>query len=67
MIVIKVNGEATEMSDDATVAVLIQRLDLTGRRLAVELNGQIVPRSRHAEQVLTDGDCIEIVHAVGGG
>ena len=49
------------------MADLLQRLELTGRRLAVELNRDIVPRSQHAATVLVEGDQIEIVHAIGGG
>jgi sulfur carrier protein len=64
---ISINGESQALPDGETIASLIDRLGLRGKRLAVELNGTIVPRSRHADQQLTDGDRIEIVHAVGGG
>lgn len=62
-----VNGSPTEVSDHIRVDALIQQLGLEGRRLAVEVNRELVPRSRFGEQVLAAGDCIEIIHAVGGG
>ncbi|SED19348.1 Sulfur carrier protein ThiS [Pseudomonas sp. 8BK] len=64
---IQLNGEAFELPDGETVAGLIGRLDLTGRRVAVELNLDIVPRSQHATTALREGDQVEVVHAIGGG
>ena len=64
---IQLNGEPFELPDGATVAALLTRLDLTGRRIAVELNQDIVPRSQHAETSLNEGDQVEVVHAIGGG
>ena len=64
---IELNGEPHVVADDATVASLIERLALTGRRLAVEVNEEVVPRGRHAEHILASGDRVEIVHAIGGG
>ncbi|WP_339408955.1 sulfur carrier protein ThiS [Pseudomonas sp. EA_35y_Pfl2_R5] len=64
---IQLNGEAFELPDGETVAGLIDRLDLAGRRVAVELNLDIVPRSQHATTALRDGDQVEVVHAIGGG
>ena len=62
-----VNGEAREVAEGASVATLIEELGLSGRRLAVELNLEIVPRSAYAVQPLAAGDRVEIVHAIGGG
>ena len=62
-----VNGNVHECPDDATVSALLEQLALTGRRVAVERNSAIVPRSQHASTVLAEGDQIEIVVAVGGG
>ena len=62
-----VNAEAREVAEDISVAALIAQLDLQGRRIAVEVNEDIVPRSQHAHTVLRDGDRVEIVHAIGGG
>ncbi|KMN25149.1 sulfur carrier protein ThiS [Pseudomonas helleri] len=64
---IQLNGESFELPDGETVAGLLTRLELTGRRVAVELNLDIVPRSQHGETVLKEGDQVEVVHAIGGG
>lgn len=64
---IVVNGENTAVADHATIAQLIEQLGLTGKRIAIEINQTIVPRSAHASTVLQSGDCVEIVHAIGGG
>ena len=64
---IQLNGESFELPDGATVAALLTRLDLTGRRIAVELNLDIVPRSQHDATTLSEGDQVEVVHAIGGG
>ena len=64
---ILLNGESLELPDGATVADLLVRLDLTGRRVAMERNLDIVPRSQHATTALADGDRLEVVHAIGGG
>lgn len=62
-----VNGEPREIPDRTTVRGLIEILDLTGGPVAVERNGDIVPRAEHPDAVLADGDVVEIVHFVGGG
>ena len=64
---ITVNGQPREVPEGATAAELVALRELTGRRLAMEVNGDILPRSRHDGHRLADGDRIEIVHAVGGG
>ena len=64
---IQLNGESFELPDGETVAGLLSRLELTGRRVAVELNLDIVPRSQHGATTLTEGDQVEVVHAIGGG
>ncbi|CAE6887377.1 MULTISPECIES: sulfur carrier protein ThiS [Pseudomonas] len=64
---IQLNGEPFEFPDGQTVADLISHLELTGQRVAVELNLDIVPRSQHASTRLSEGDRIEVVHAIGGG
>lgn len=60
------NGEPREVSA-TTVAELVESLELTGRRIAVERNEAIVPRSQHSSTRLEAEDRIEIVHAIGGG
>ncbi len=62
-----VNGEPRQVVEKYTVAQLLEAMDLVGRRLAVEINLEIVPRSMHANHQLQPGDKIEIVHAIGGG
>ncbi len=64
---IQLNGDPFELPDGETVAGLLVRLELVGRRVAVELNQDIVPRSQHGDTVLSEGDQIEVVHAIGGG
>ncbi|MBE7926404.1 MULTISPECIES: sulfur carrier protein ThiS [Pseudomonadaceae] len=64
---IQLNGESYELPEGVSVADLLLRLELTGRRLAVEVNRDIVSRSQHATTILADGDQVEIVHAIGGG
>lgn len=64
---IQLNGEPFELPDGETVAAQLTRLDLAGRRVAVELNLDIVPRSQHDATVLREGDQVEVVHAIGGG
>ena len=67
MISINVNGERREFEAPLNCADLVARLDLAGKRVAIERNGEIVPRSLFPQQVLRDGDRLEIVVAVGGG
>jgi sulfur carrier protein len=64
---ILVNGAATELPEDIPMSALIERLGLVGRRIAVEVNAELVPRSRFETRMLADGDRVEIIHAVGGG
>ena len=64
---IVVNGEPRPLPSPGTVAGLLVELGLAGRRIAVERNGEIVPRSLHERSRLTENDRIEIVVAVGGG
>ena len=67
MIAITVNGEARRFEPPLNCRQLLERLNLAGKRVAVERNGEIVPRGRHADEMLADGDRLEIVVAVGGG
>lgn len=64
---VRINGESRPLEPACRLDVLLESLDLGGRRVAVELNGEIVPRSRHAQTVLQDGDELLIVQAIGGG
>lgn len=67
MIEITVNGSAHRFVQPLAVSALLAELELTGRKIAVERNGEIVPRSAHPTTMLGDGDRLEIVVAVGGG
>lgn len=62
-----INGETLTLPVPLSVAALLDVRNLTGKRVAVERNGEIVPKSRHADTLLAAGDHIEIVVAVGGG
>jgi sulfur carrier protein len=67
MLTLSVNGTATRVDDAATIADVIAKIGAAGKRIAVERNGEIVPRSRYAATPVRDGDRLEIVGAVGGG
>lgn len=67
MINVTINGEARQFEQPLQFGELVQRLGLTGKRIAVERNGEIVPRSQFSVHSLADGDKLEIVVAVGGG
>ena len=67
MIELLINGEPRTFPAPLTLSQLIASLDLLGKRIAIEKNGEIVPRSQHADTGLADGDRLEIVVAVGGG
>jgi sulfur carrier protein len=67
MIQITINGENREMPENTTVSHLIEILELSGKRIAVELDGEIVPKSQHFNTQLNHGSKLEIVVAVGGG
>ncbi|MDR1994599.1 sulfur carrier protein ThiS [Azonexus sp.] len=62
-----INGEVRQFPDPLTVAGLIEQLGYAGQRIAIERNGEIVPRSQHETTPLAGGDRLEIVVAVGGG
>ena len=64
---ITLNGEERRLEAALTVAQLLESLGLVGQRVAVEVNHEIVPRSRYADVVLEDNDRVEVVRAIGGG
>ena len=64
---IMLNGEPRQVPEGLTAAGLVEMLGLAGRRYAMEINGELLPKSAHAEHGLAAGDRIEIVQAVGGG
>jgi sulfur carrier protein len=67
VIQLSVNGQARQLEPGANVARLLEALDMSGKRVAVEKNGEIVPRSLHQKTIVENGDRLEIVVAVGGG
>jgi len=67
VIQITVNGAPRALDAGSTVSALLAQMNLTGKRVAVERNGEIVPKGRHADSLLAAGDALEIVVAVGGG
>lgn len=64
---IQLNGETRQLPPSLTLAGLLAAEGLAERRVAVEVNGEIIPRGRHGEWRLNEGDVVEIVHALGGG
>ena len=67
MIQVTVNGAAHRLDAPVNVNGLLERLAMAGKKIAVERNGEIVPKSLHRETLIEDGDQLEIVVAVGGG
>jgi sulfur carrier protein len=65
---ISVNGNTKSFEvNSMTIAALVGELNIVGKRIAVECNGEIIPKSKYAEVQLKDGDKLEVVGAVGGG
>ena len=62
-----VNGELRRFDPPVTLLALLQAAGLGERRIAVEVNQEVIPRGRHADHLLSDGDRIEIIQAIGGG
>jgi sulfur carrier protein len=61
------NGEPRQIEDRTSIAALLRQLGLTPQYVAVEVNQELVPRARHAERMMQDGDRLEVVTLVGGG
>jgi sulfur carrier protein len=64
---IQLNGQAREIAAGTTLVALLDAAGYAGRKVAVEVNLDVVPRSQHASHVLAEGDRVEIIHAIGGG
>ena len=64
---ILLNGQEKRLEAPVTISALLQEMALADKRVAVEVNQEIVPRSRHGEYQLMDNDRVEIVRAIGGG
>jgi sulfur carrier protein len=67
MIQLTINGQLQQFETPINVTKLIDHLSLHGKRIAIERNGEIIPRSQFSEQILDHGDQLEVVVAVGGG
>ena len=67
MFSVVVNGTSFKFDQPVTLSELLQHMSLSGKRIAIERNGSIVPRSHFEMTLLNDGDKLEIVGAVGGG
>ena len=67
MITAKINGIREKVKAGTTISILINDLNIANRKIALEVNGEIIPRSQFDSRILEDGDQIEIVTAVGGG
>lgn len=67
MISVLINGDDVEVASGTTVEALVANMALTGKRIAIEINETIVPKSTHTSTFLQEGDRVEIVHAIGGG
>ncbi len=67
MIAISINGTVHQFDHPINVTALIEHMQLSNKRIALERNGEIVPRGQFNTQMLTDGDKLEVVVAVGGG
>lgn len=63
---VKINGESFDI-DGKTLSEYLETTNYDSKRIAVERNGDIVPKSKYSETVLSDGDCVEVVSFVGGG
>ena len=64
---VTLNGKQQQLEDGILLGQLLEQMQLNGKRLAVEINMEIIPKSNHADFKIQDGDNIEIVHAIGGG
>ena len=64
---ITVNGETRTLAEAQTIAGLLAAIGLDGRKIAVEVNDEVVPRGRHPIRMLAEGDRVEIIRAIGGG
>jgi sulfur carrier protein len=67
VITVIINGAIRQLPQSITISALVEEIGMTGKRIALERNGEIVPRSTFTAQHLADGDKLEIVVAVGGG
>jgi sulfur carrier protein len=67
VIQVTLNGEPRRFDSPLDIRSMLEKLDMAGKKIAVEKNGEIVPKSFHKNTLIENGDCLEIVVAVGGG
>jgi sulfur carrier protein len=67
VISVSINGSLSTFDQPLSIAALLEQMQLGGKRIALERNGEIVPRGQFSQQMLADGDRLEVVVAVGGG
>ncbi len=61
------NGETRQIADNCSITALVKELNLENKRLAIEVNLEIIPRSKFDSYILVEGNKVEIIHAIGGG
>jgi sulfur carrier protein len=64
---VRINGKPTSLPEGQTIAQLVAAMELADKRVAIEVNEQIVPRSTYPQHILCPGDRVEVVTAIGGG
>jgi sulfur carrier protein len=64
---VTINGNARRLDQEATIEELLKKLGIPKEGAAIAVNGAVVPRSKHSEHMIADGDRLEIIRAVGGG
>ncbi len=62
-----INGASHTLDDGIVLSTLLKQLEISGKRIAVEINESIIPKSQHDSTVIQQDDKIEIIHAIGGG
>jgi len=67
VVTIQLNGERYELPQPLTIDALLSRLEIDGRRVAVEVNEFVVKKAAYADTIVRDGDAVEVVNFVGGG
>jgi len=67
LVEVTVNGDIMSIEESSALSALVEQMALSGKRVAVELNLDIVPKSEYSTTMLKKGDVLEIVHAIGGG
>ena len=64
---ITINGATHECPSNSNITQLLERLEMQNKRIALEINNEVIPKNEYKAYTLNDGDCIEIIQAIGGG